>query len=400
MIVQAALVRSPAGRRKTSPPARIRSIWSVVWCVAALTLGGCDLSQSPAFKLNMEGRDPAQVSLAQKEAIRDALEQLFGTPDEPRVVEGSGLKLELLRMAAGPVAGEADGRQRGLFRRHCAGCHGISGDGAGPLATTFDPYPRDFRLGVFKFTSTRQDAKPLAEDLRRTVLRGIPGTGMPSFIELPPQEIDALVEYVKYLSLRGETERYLLELVVDEDEYLPLGSVAMESIREEGVLCVAESWALPERERRQYVIEPPPRPPVDTPQALAESIAQGRRLYAGKEAQCVKCHGPEGNGDGEEKELYDDWNKPKKGVTAAETQRLSRLYTLPIQRLRPRDFRRGAFRGGGRPEDLYRRIYAGIKGTPMPATGPMPGAAGVYTPEEIWHVVDYVLALSRGGVVP
>ena len=35
------------------------------------------------------------------------------------------------------------------------------------------------------------------------------------------------------------------------------------------------------------------------------SIAAGAKLYASKDAECVKCHGPEGRGDGEEGELYD-----------------------------------------------------------------------------------------------
>jgi mono/diheme cytochrome c family protein len=136
---------------------------------------------------------------------------------------------------------------------------------------------------------------------------------------------------------------------------------------------------------------------VDTPEDLAASIAKGRELYASKDAQCVKCHGPNGDGNGEEKELYDDWNKPKKGVTPEQTAELQRLYTLPIQQLRPRDFRQGNFRGGIGPGGLYLycRIYAGIKGTPMPGAGPAPGSQGVMTPEEIWHVVDFIRSLSR-----
>ena len=42
-------------------------------------------------------------------------------------------------------------RGKPLFAQHCAACHGISGDGAGPTAALLDPYPRDFRNGVFKY---------------------------------------------------------------------------------------------------------------------------------------------------------------------------------------------------------------------------------------------------------
>lgn len=356
---------------------------------------GCGASDGPRFRLNLEGREAQEVSLLQREAIGETLEAMFGTPDEPAVPEEVDLDLDLLRMAAGPVARYEDERgrpvrQRGLFRRHCAACHGIAGDGAGPLAMAMDPYPRDFRNGVFKFTSTRAGAKPTRDDLERVLLRGIPWTGMPSFVARGREEIDALVEYVKYLSIRGETELYLIALVVDEDEYLPLRADAKEMVLEEGAQWAAESWALPEEYPDEYVVVPPPMPPTDTPEQLAKSIALGYDLYASKDAQCAKCHGLDGAGDGEESELYDDWNKPKVGVTPEQTRQLAGRYTLPVLRLRARDFREGVFLGGSRPEDLYWRIHVGIKGTPMPATGPAPGVLGALTEEEIWHVVNYV----------
>jgi len=359
--------------------------------LAALATPGCRLSEPPEFRLNLEGRDPKSVSLTQDEAIRETLAELFGTPDEPRVPEGSGLDLALLQAAAGPVASDAEGTQRGLYRQHCAGCHGISGDGAGPSAALLNPYPRDYRRGIFKFTSTLPGIKPTKDDLRMTLLRGIPGTAMPSFARLPEEELDALVEYVKYLSIRGETEQYLLQLVLDEDEYLPLDK---ELVRDEGLLPAVEAWQSPEKDPALVVV-PPPRPPMDTPQDRQASIARGKELYAKKDSQCVKCHGTAGKGDGEQTDLYDDWNKPKQGVTAAETADLARRFTLPAQQIRPRDFTKGIFRGGSRPEDLYLRIDIGVKGTPMPGVGAAPGVKAVLTPEEIWDVVNYVRSLRQ-----
>src|SRR5579871_3796418 len=43
---------------------------------------------------------------------------------------------------------------RNLYMRHCLHCHGVSGDGDGPTAQYLNPRPRDYRQGVFKFTST------------------------------------------------------------------------------------------------------------------------------------------------------------------------------------------------------------------------------------------------------
>ncbi len=369
-------------------------IQRAVFICAALALPGCTTSESPPFRINLEGRHPAQVSETQREAITETMEEFFGTPDEPHLPDGTGLDLDRITMAAGPVAGNADGTQQGLFRQHCAMCHGITGDGAGSLATTFDPYPRDFRRGTFKYTTTRADSKPLRSDLQRTLLRGIPGTGMPSFVELPTDQLDALIEYVVYLSLRGETEQYLIQLVIDEGEYLPLGFDTKEMILEDATLWVAEQWSTVEQNQQEYVVEVPPRPTYSSNDELAVSIARGKELYSSKDAQCVQCHGPDGAGDGEDDEIYDDWNKPKKGVTREQTAKQARLYTLPIQKLRARDFREGAFRGGGSPDDLYRRVHIGIKGTPMPAAGPQPGVKGVFSEQDIWDVINYILSLS------
>ena len=380
--------------QETGPPAAPPRVQRAFLICLALLLPSCSSNETPPFRINLEGRHPAEVSQLQREAIVDTMVEFFGTPDEPCLPDETGLNLPSIRMAAGPVAGNADGTQQGLFRQHCATCHGITGDGAGALATTFDPYPRDFRRGTFKYTTTRADSKPLRSDLQQTLLRGIPGTGMPSFAELPSEELDALIEYVVYLSLRGETEQYLIQLVVDEGEYLPLGTDAKDLLREDATLWVAGQWAQVQQNPEEYVVAVPPRPLYDSEAKLSESIARGKKLYASKDAQCVQCHGPDGAGDGEDDEIYDDWNKPKKGVTPEQTAKLARLYTLPIQKLRARDFRQGAFRGGSNPEDLYRRIHIGIKGTPMPAAGPQPGAKGVFLPNDIWDVVNYILSLS------
>lgn len=353
--------------------------------VAALLLAaGCSREPTPPFPLNFEGRDRSQVSPAQREAIEKALTKLFGTPDDPQVPDGADLRADLLEMAAGPIQGDAKGNYRGLFRQNCVACHGLAGDGAGPAAAMLDPYPRDFRNGIFKYTSTAGGAKPIRADLLRTLWQGIPGTAMPSQALLDQREREALVEYVKYLSLRGETELYLFRLVVDGDEPLPL---KISEVQSDGVLPAVQSW----KKADTLVVTPPEPPAMGSRELMSSSANVGKGIYQKKEAQCIRCHGPDGAGDGEEKQdIFDDWNKPKKGVTPEQTRQLASRFTLPIQPLRPRNFKEGVFHGGSRREDLYLRIYVGIKGTPMPAAGPGPNSSGVLTPDEIWSIVDFV----------
>src|SRR3972149_1949283 len=213
-------------------------IWNHSVICLFLAISGC-WSSPPQFRLNTEGRDPQSISPEQASEIKDTLEKIFGTPDKPAVPDGIDLSMDLLKMAAGPIGSDAQGRPWGLFRKPCVACHGFSGDGAGANAAAFAPYPRDYRYGVFKFTSTVAGAKPTRQDLIRTLRKGIPGTAMPSFSQLPDGQLDALVEYVKYLSIRGETELYLLKQAVDENAELPLDTT---EVIKEGVQPIAKSW--------------------------------------------------------------------------------------------------------------------------------------------------------------
>ncbi len=369
----------PLSQKERADSTGIGRLVRALCLVAIVGSLGCSYSGPPEFRLNTEGREPASIGLTQRQTILKTLESLFGTPDVPRIPSRTGLPSEPLLIAAGPIRSDVSGRQGGLYRQHCVACHGISGDGAGPSAALQNPYPRDFRDGLFKYTSTSGGGKPLWGDLDRIVRRGIPGTSMPAFSQLPDEEIGALVDYVRYLSLRGQTELLLLQWVVDEDEFHVEPSRAVT----EALLPTVALW----REAPDHAVTPPSQPPTDTPELLAASIARGFELYTSKQAQCTQCHGPVGRGDGEQSELYDDWNRRKKGVTPQETRRLAARFRLPIQRLRPRNFYQGIFHGGSRPTDIYWRISTGIKGTPMPAGNP-----GPLEPEDIWHLVNYVLS--------
>ncbi len=187
----------------------ILSKWTLA-VFAAAALAGCGKIDPPPFRLNMTNVVAKQIAPENQQAIANILDAMFGTPNEPFAMPETGLDQRKLKMAAGPVWSDRSGRASTvLYRRHCVHCHGISGDGHGPTAAILNPYPRDYRPGIFKFKGTYSAAQPTTDDLKRVVHDGIPGTAMPSFAILPPDEQDALVEYVKYLSIRGQTERAL-----------------------------------------------------------------------------------------------------------------------------------------------------------------------------------------------
>ena len=377
-------------------------------------LAGCYGSESE-FRFNavylkkQEDTAHTQLTAIQRQDITDALTVLFGTPEDPRwpafntVDLDRLLDLDRLRMAAGSAGRDRRGRARGLDRKHCVRCHGTSGDGAGPNALLLDPYPRDYRRGIFKFKSTIGISTPPTDaDLKSVLKNGIPGTAMPSFRQLADEELDALVQYVKYLSIRGEVERSLIFESVDQlDEYDHLVDMSLEDSDPEElaeqmayvqsmVADVARKWLeAPNRIRRV-----PPRPEGWD---LDASIERGRQLFYGDVANCAKCHTDEA-GPRDPADDYDDWTKeifdPRNLKAGAPYLAVG---ALPPRKIRPRNLRRGVYRGGGRPEDLYRRIRDGIAGTPMPAAAMKPEGAAEddprLAPEDIWHLVDYVRSL-------
>jgi mono/diheme cytochrome c family protein len=282
----------------------------------------------------------------------------------------------------------------------------------GPTAAFLNPYPRDYRPGVFKFKSTERADKPTHSDLVMVLRNGLAGSSMPSFALLSDAKIDALAEYVKYLSVRGQVELSLMRAYFeldDEDEgVLPQ---SREFLFEEIIDPVTEMWAAAD----DAIIDVPDMP-ADLD--MVASIAKGKELFYGNKANCVKCHGVSGLGDGQAND-YDDWNKVvlqaqktvDGGVKQAEKAStwdmsaeerdehrtelawLDRFETvldgnaLRPRMIRPRNLRQGVYRGGMRPLDLYYRIHAGINGAPMPA------AKGTVPPEDIWHIVNYIKSL-------
>ncbi len=388
--------------------------WPCLACVVFLV--GCDQYDPPRFHANMVAMNQQQIpEKPQQQDIANILDAMFGTPDEPFVLADTGLDIKKLELAAGPVRSDQFGRETGLYRRHCGHCHGTTGDGLGPTALVLNPYPRDYRQGKFKFKSTDRPDKPTDYDLEVIVRQGVAGTAMPSFNLLPDPQIKALVEYVKYLSLRGETEIRLINAMADLSEGTL--DISRAALVDEILAPVAETW----KTAKEKIVVPPDKPDVE----LAKSVEQGRELFYGTKANCVKCHGPSALGDGQTND-YDDWNKPLMEIAksvASERESLrtnpeltpeqrseieARVATttailhsdsLPVRTITPRNLRQGVYRGGRAPYDLYRRFYAGINGVPMPGVGPtVPGGEGTLSPDEIWALVDYVQSLPYEAI--
>jgi len=226
------------------------------------------------------------------------------------------------------VPGEASADLLALGRRvydqQCAACHGPGGRGDGEAAYLLYPKPRDFTAGAYRLVSTWERV-PTDEDLFLTISRGMPGSAMPSWGHLPEDTRWALVHYVK----RFAAKPWVIAPASDPKAEGQTGT---------------------------GVIRLPPRPPF-TPEARALALERYNDA-------CAACHGKTGRGDGGE-DQRDDLGYP----------------------IRPRDLTVGVFKGAPDPEHLYRRIVAGLPGSPMPMSDWAHG-------EDAWHLVSLVLSWS------
>jgi len=345
---------------------------------AAVLVAVCGCSRLPDATYTLRA-DVEKVDIPQKhkDQIAAWLTAFYGTPANPRMAvpapeaeideEAMGVAA-ITRVEKAGYDRLALQHGRAVYVQQCAGCHGTTGDGNGPAGPHLNPPPRDYRNGVFKFTSTPRGSKPRRDDLRRILKYGAKGTSMPAFRFLSEEDTEAVIDYVQVLASRGELEINLIREAIEEldeaDDFDP-------EVVGDYVQSIASSWDRAEDELVRAVTVNPPRTP--------ETIHAGAVAFA--ELYCVKCHGPDARGSKSADVGEDIW-----GRTAY-----------------PANLAMGMLHGGRRPIDIYRRIYSGINGTPMPSSKD-PNTAIGETPEErsdrIWHLVHFVTSIIEDNEVP
>lgn len=399
--------------------------------IAALAIAGCskEVPQGPhPFEPNLVHAYKYHVSqgLPMDQVLSDAdwtVDTLLGDANEMRLNEELAASEEDLATIVDFEQLKIG--QQLYIDKQCYSCHGYTGDGRGQNAGLSNPYPRDFRKGMFKFKETELNSKPTREDLAERIRNGIPGTTMVKLPAVTDEEVSALVDYVIYLSWRGELERALiddavLELDIEGGDRL-INPSHQNSTDEEEKELFDESWDIAleyatdigfswlEAEDDIVEVELPTDIPVpssgteflemmqgDDATALTASVKRGQEVFRGKIASCSKCHGNDGKGDGQTAD-YDAWTKDY--TLAIDIKPENRDALIPLlargalqpQNILPRNFAEGVFRGGSKPEDLYRRITVGIGGTPMPAVTFVPGE---FEEPDVWHLINYVRSLG------
>ena len=317
-----------------------------VVALTAMFLTGCHQSDAPQYVMSDTAKSLSQEL---QQAIQVELTKHTGDYIKPKLIsDGHESSKDLAH-------GQA------VYQTHCVQCHGVTGDGNGPSAKFMYPLPRDYRKGIFKFTSTPYGYHPLRDDLLRTVRQGIRGTSMPGFTLLPEKDLQSVIDYVIMLSRRGELEKQLIGMA-ESDE-----AIAADEVESDLIVAVIKHWA--DAEEAEFF------PTSPAPRFTSEHVERGKKSFLTK--GCSKCHGEDGRGLTLDNRGTDTWG----------------------HQTRAADLTSGMLHGGNRPLDIYRRIFNGINGTPMPGFG----NAFRDNPEAIWDVVAYVLTVTnrrRSGDVP
>ena len=413
----------------------------------ALLFSGCASSSGPtSYAHNVKVATDLKVKPAFQKKIAAVVNTTFGaSPREMKVPKGTvlwqgGVLLANRSIVDGitPKEGKPfklvhdDGRETpieggyALYRLHCLHCHGVSGDASGTTAEFLWPKPRDYRLGLFKFTSTAALKKPTRADLRKTIMQGIDNSSMPAFhAQMTPDEIEQVIDYVIFLSTRGQVEYRLLDTVRDADEKDE--DALLQEIIDESIAAVLKEW----KDGETFVLGPPtprtPEPPkyaddADAAHEYHASVIRGRDLFL--RLDCKDCHGVLAKGDGKSfvnkrvfdqivfqmrpiEEVFEEEFKIKRardGVedgngAGSEEKRADARKTFESQfrdvlknsnddwgnPIRPANLNLNIYKGGRRPIDIYWRISKGINGAKMPAHD--------LKPQENWDLVNFVLAL-------
>ena len=261
-----------------------------------------------------------------------------------------GLDAEMASLESRPVDSPTEGDDsspgRRLFALHCSACHGPDGKGNGLAARHMFPRPRDLRWEPSRLVST-QNGAPTLDDTIVMLQRGIPGTAMPSYANLEPDDLRLLAEEVHRLRREGLPEKFVKTLEFQGEE-----------VTEEDMEEVLEAVAILASPGDPIVV-----PPIEP--TTPASLVRGKETYL--KLGCATCHGEDGAGGA------DQWWHDERG--------------FPV---RPRDLTREPFKGSRDPAAVYLRLAAGMPGTPHPSCTDV-------SPQELAEVVQFCLSLARGS---
>ncbi len=263
-----------------------------------------------------------------------------------------------------------DGKRAYAF--YCAACHGKDGDGRGPASVGLQTPPRDFRLGIYKFSGVTEGELPPDDALVHLARKGLAGTAMIEW-NLSDEMLLTILQYTKTFSAEETGWR---------DPDMEVGEIAGSA---------EDPWG----------------------GTSPEAVEHGRAVYHGA-AGCYSCHpayesvqelsahrqaagkpavtNPRPKVWLPEPKEGPAYTAPVLGDPTCETEadcgdahQICRMGRCERKlAIIPPDFLLNQVRNGEEAEAIYRVIAAGIPGTAMPTW------KGALPEKDIWGMAHYI----------
>jgi len=176
-----------------------------------------------------------------------------------------------------------------VYSANCVPCHGASGYGNGPRGVGLNPPPRNYHTGVFKFGTS-----VLA--MYHTVTNGSPGTAMPSFIALSPEERFAVVHFIRTNfipknALQDNTAAQLAAIAAPAAAGAPKLPPLNPAPPGPRIPIAVAMQIMAQQAQAQAQAAAAPASTNNVPPAA--NVAVGQALY---QQRCQSCHGAQGQG--------------------------------------------------------------------------------------------------------
>ena len=94
-----------------------------------------------------------------------------------------------------------------VYDMRCASCHGPDGSGDGNAGRALKTRPRDFRTADFRYSSAGEGTLPTDADLESVIRNGRVEEGMPAWAALSPEDVHAVIQFIKTFSPRWRSEK-------------------------------------------------------------------------------------------------------------------------------------------------------------------------------------------------
>ncbi len=174
----------------------------------------------------------------------------------------------------------ADGKM--LYQINCASCHGNDGQGDGPRSAGLNPPARNYKTEQFKYGTD-------VAAIYNTLMKGSPGTSMPSFSLLPARDVWAMVHYVRTLIPNPAPTDDAVLAVLPEAPAGAAGDAGTATAEQggesnEGRIPIA--LAMQQIKKSGYIT-------ADNRPHTIDANDAGAQLYLNR---CASCHGQRGEG--------------------------------------------------------------------------------------------------------